>query len=444
MKSTPETLPRRPYRYGTNSIPRVLVFLSCALALFVILPHAARAIHINTGHISGRLLNGSRNNAPIANQSVTLQMAQDSNERDLITLTTDAHGRYSFSALESDSSVEYAIYTLYQGAQYVSNLIDLSKNADQQVNLTVYDATTSTSSLAVVQAVILIDKPNAQTGLYSVSETFAFENLGLTTYVGSLDTSKGKLNALTFSLPSNARFLSLADSFNGYKSKQVAEGFASNAAVPPGTSSFSFSFQVPYTGTAAQFAYQAIYPTVSLSLLTPLDIDTTPSGLTAKGPSTTQNGTYQLFQTQMLGASKSVSAQLEGLPPLAKAAPSQTPTTVNTNLLWLVMLLIVLLALAGIGGYLYNTRRARSVSKKKSSQRVRTAPEPTSRPKPAASKNDLLQEMLDLDKAHDAGKVKDAAYQEQRARLKRHLRVLMDEQPEAAGKAGKSSGGRKK
>jgi hypothetical protein len=376
----------------------------------------------------------------VANQSVTLHMAQGNNSRDLITLTTDAQGRYSFSALESDSSVQYAVYTLYQGAQYLTNLIDLSKNADQQVNLTIYDATTSTTNLAVVQASILLDKPNAQGGLLTVSEDFYFENLGLTTYVGSLDASHGKPNALLFSLPSNARFLTLDDSFNGYNSIQVNTGFASNAAVPPGTSRFSFSFQVPYSSTNYQFSYQAVYPTVVLSVLTPLNILTTPQGLTSQGPSNTQSGTYQLFKTQTLGAGKSVSLQLAGLPTPTKAVPSQEQTAINPGLIWLVVLLILLMALAGIGGYLYNTRRRRASSTKKKKAQIGKNVAPAARKKTSVSKEDLLQDMLKLDKAYEAGTLKKAAYQEQRARLKARLRNLMSEEPETA----RSSGGGKK
>src|SRR5258708_7052080 len=115
-----------------------LTLLVCLLfGLFFSSPHSASAASSGTGHISGQLLNGSHNNAQVANQSVTLQMAQGNSTSDKITINTDAQGNYAFSALPSDSGIQYAVYTLYQGAQYVTDLIDLSKNADQQVNLTV-------------------------------------------------------------------------------------------------------------------------------------------------------------------------------------------------------------------------------------------------------------------------------------------------------------------
>lgn len=434
------------------------------LVLGLLFPHsiarAASAAPVDaaagTGHISGKLLNGSHNNAPVANQSVTLQLAEDNTARDLITITTDAQGNYAFSALESDSSVQYAIYTYYQNAQYVSDLIDLSKNANQQVNLTVYDASTSTENIAVVQATILLDKPNAQTGMLSVSEDFFFENLNNTTYVGKLDASHGKPNALIFTLPTGAKLLSLGAGFDGYNSIQVDGGFASNAAILPGTSRFSFSFQVPYSGTSYQFTYKTVYPTVALSLLTPTTILTTPQGLTSQGPTNTQSGTYDMFQAKTLGAGKSVQARLDGLPTPSKAA-AQQPSSLNANLIWLVVLLIVLLALVGVGGYLYNTRRQRAASARRrgsTAARKGTPAAPATRKKTAvpATKEALLQEMLELDKAFEAHRLKKAAYQEQRARLKARLRELISEQeeqaksrtsekgPEARGKAVRSSG----
>ncbi len=433
----------RPWRnLGRNSVPRLLIFLTCSLLLFVLSPHAtglvraARAMSAATGHISGQLLNGSNHSSPVGNQSVTLQMLQGNSSRDLITLTTDGQGRYAFSALESDASVQYAVYTLYQQAQYFTDLIDLSKNANQQINLTVYDATNSTTNLAVVQLTVLLTKTNAQSSLLTISEDFFFENLGLKTYVGSLDASKGKPNALLFALPASARFLSLGESFNGYKNAQVDTGFASTAAVPPGQSEFSFSFQVPYSGTTYQFDYQAVYPTVALTVLTPLDILATPHGLTARGSSNTPSGIYQKFSTQTLGAGQSVALQLASLPLQAPTTSQQT--AVNPGQIWLVVLLILLIALAGVGAFLYNARRRRA----KQITGQKKGPPATSK-KAGLGQEALLREMLELDQAYEHGKLKKAAYQEQRSRLKARLRNLVSEQQETASKATPSGGGKK-
>jgi hypothetical protein len=402
----------------------LLVCLVWALWVLPACPYASAFAlatgHLSTqvpsaGHISGQLLDGSRQNAPVANQSVTLQLAQGQTARDLLSLTTDAQGRYAFGGLQSDASEQYALYTLYQGAQYVSDLIDLGKSPVQLVDLTVYDATTVSTNLAVVQASVLLEKPDAQSGRLTVSEDFFFENLGLTTYVGRLDASPNRPNALLFSLPSGASLLSLAAGFDGYNTIQVDGGFASDAAVPPGTSEFSFSFQVPYSGTSYRFTYQAVYPTLSLALLTPTNLLTTPQGLDSQGPTNTKTGTYQLFLVKTLRAHSRVGAQLAGLPALRAQI---APTAFNASLLWLVALLCVLLLLCGVGGYAYFARKSRA---------ARGAGNPgAQRGAPAASKDMLLRELLELDKAYEAGRLNRAAYRERRERVKARLRRMMD------------------
>ena len=229
----------------SHAAPFIFIVLIASILFLFPLSASAHAA-TNTGRIYGQLLDGTKRNAPVAGQSVTLQMAQGENARDLTSMTTDAHGMFSFSNLNTDKTINYALYTLYQGSQYYTNLIDLSSRPVQKINLTVYDATTSIANIAIVQANILIDKADAQSSLITISENYIFENLGLTTYVGSLQAHGSKPNALLFSLPKNARNVSLKSGFDGYQIIQVDSGFATNASVPPGLSQFAFSFQVPY------------------------------------------------------------------------------------------------------------------------------------------------------------------------------------------------------
>lgn len=392
------------------------VFSLLACLLWLLLPGASvSAGPLVAGHLFGQVLDGSRRNAPLANQRVTLQLAEGTTARDLLSLTTDAQGRYAFGGLQSAAALRYAIYTLYQGAQYVSDLIDLEQRPVQLVNLTVYDATSSPANLAVVQTSLLLDKPNPQSGLLTISQDLFFENLGLTTYVGRLDASHSKPNALLFALPPGARFLTLAAGFDGYSTIQVEGGFASNAAVPPGTSEFSFSFQVPYTGRSYHFTYQALYPTLSLTLLTPTNLLTTPQGLISRGPTSTGSGTYQLFQARQLRAQSSVGAQLTGLP---AQLPGTSPV-LDARLLWLVALLVGLLITSGLLGYRWLARRghARRTGSQRADRRGRAA---------TIAREALLREMLDLDRTYEAGKLEKAAYRERRARVKARLRTLME------------------
>jgi hypothetical protein len=422
-------------KYSCRVNTAALVLLACYA--FVWLSPAAHAGSV--GHIYGQLLDGSNKNVPLAGQRVTLQMAQGKDAKDLSNATTDGQGSFSFGGLSTDKTISYAVYTRYQGAQYTSAIISLDTKAAQHVKLVVYEATTSMANIAIVRATILLRSPDRQKGIVPVSELFIFRNLDARTYVGSLDASHGKPNALRFSLPHTARNISLGKGFDGYTAIQVDSGFASNAAIPPGDSQFSFTFDMSYTTSSYDFNYTVVYPTVLLAYLVPPEIQASSDTLTSQGPVTSQQQGYKLLQAKALLANKEVHVQLDGLPSLPVVASSPTPTGSQPGVPWLVIVLLVMAAILSITGVVYRSlhRRALPVTSKKGSKgKKRPKQQVASKQKVAPVKveqkakegeNALLQELLELDKTYEAGKMKKAAYQERRARIKAQLRALMGE-----------------
>ncbi|TMC80199.1 MAG: hypothetical protein E6J10_12610 [Chloroflexi bacterium] len=317
--------------------------------------------------------------------------------------------------------------------QYNSALITLNTKPVQQVNLTVYQATTSTANMAIVRATILLHKPDAQKGIIPVSELFIFRNLDLRTYVGSLDASHGKPNALRFSLPHTARNVSLGKGFDGYKAIQVDRGFATDAPVPPGDSQFAFTFDVPYTLSSYDFDYTIVYPTVQLALLIPPEIHATSDTLKGQGPVGTNQDTYNLLQANALLANKKVHVQLDGLP---TNTPATNSSTLNPTTSWLVVVLLIMAAILFGTWFLYRSAHRHASRKKRPQQKQqrqhrqqqgKNVNVPAKTDKTADNEQVLLQELLDLDKAVEAGKITKAVYQERRAKTKARLRALMSE-----------------
>ncbi|GHO92788.1 hypothetical protein KSF_028360 [Reticulibacter mediterranei] len=389
--------------------------------LLCLLPAPAHAAGKNDGHISGRLLNGTQKNAPVANQSVTLQMAQGTTSKDLASVTTDAHGAYSFNNLATDKTISYALYINYQGAQYGSDVITLDSKPEQQVNLTVYEATSDSSKLAIVRATVLMHTPDSQKGSFTVSEAFAFQNLDNHAFVGSLDASKGRPKALFFSLPAGARNVSLQKGFDGYRSIQADSGFASDAALLPGTNEFALTFEVPYSSSTYDFRYVAMYPTVELAMMVPPQLHASAQGLTSQGTVSSDNHPYQLLRATKLLKNQDVQVSLEGLP---TSTATSTPAQVNSSNIWLIVGGVLLLAVLFVVWYVFRSSRQRA---KKSDHETMT-----DKVKAGGSRKEqqqvLLEELLELDKAFEAGKLKKAVYHERRARAKAQLRTLMSEQ----------------
>jgi hypothetical protein len=445
-----------PHRPPTPLRVRCAFFALMMLLLLFAFPLTASARTLtNAGRIYGQLQDGTKRKTPVVGQSVTLQMAQGQNASDLTTLTTDAHGMFSFSGLHTDKTISYAIYTLYQKAQYFTDLISLSDKPAQLVNLLVYDATNSASNIAIVQANVLIDRADAQHGLLNITESFVFENLGLTTYVGSLQANGQKPNALRFSLPAGARQLSLKVGFDGYNVVQVNPGFASDAAIPPGTSQFAFSFQVPYNASHYDFAYIAVYPTVDLSVLTPLDYHASSGTLSSQGTVNANQQTYQQLRAKQLLAQAQVHIELDGLPaPTSVTSASQT----NQNPPWFIAIVALMLAIVVATWVFYIRMQRRTSARRKQAAKNVSARKATSqRPERAKAEHTtreeqepLLQALLELDKTYEAGTIKKAEYEERRATMKARLRVLMSAEADekkatvSSGKKTAGSGGKAK
>jgi len=398
-----------------KNILQIIVLTALLLSFCSLASIPAHAAGGN-GRIYGQLLDGTAHDAPLAGQVVTLQMAQGSNAQDLATATTDSHGSFSFPNLATDKTISYAVFIRYQGAQYVSDLVSLDSKPEQQINLTVYQATTSTANIAIIQASALLHPPDAQKSSFIVSELFLFKNLDNHTFVGSLDASKGRPNALIFSLPRGARNITFNNGFDGYKAIQVDNGFATDAALPPGDTQFSFTFEVPYTSSTYDFSYAVMYPTVSLSFLVSPEIHASSSSLTSQGVITADQHPYHLFKSDPIRSNQEVHLSLEGLPLAAK------PATLNAGTIWLIVALLLMVSMLTLTWFVYRNRRrtstqATGVGKGKTVAKDR--------------RQALLQELLDLDTAFETGKLSKATYQERRARAKARLRTLMSEQETA-------------
>ena len=278
---------------------------------------------------------------------------------------------------------------------------------------------------------MLIREPDVQRGVLTVSEVFALQNLNNRAYVGSFDASKGKPNALRFTLPQGAKNIALGKGFDGYHVIQVDRGFASDAALLPGSNEFSFSFELPYTTTTYDFQYETIYPTVQLSFLVDPNLHASVNTLKAGGVVEANNHSYLVFKGTVLPARQQITLHLEGLPQSKNAsAPSFNATTI-----WLLVGGVLLCALIALTWFLYRSRRrpaSVAATNRRSSGRSRAAmPMDTGKRQTATSREErqekLLQELLQLDKDYEAGKLTKPVYEERRSKTKARLRTLMSE-----------------
>jgi hypothetical protein len=203
--------------------------------------------------------------------------------------------------------------------------------------------------------------------------------------------------------------------------------------VPPGDSELDFSFEVPYTTSQYDFGYTIVYPTVQLSMFVPQDIHASSSGLNSAGLVTADKHPYHLFQAQTLAPGVQFHVELDGLTVSSSSANSLASNSSGLQI-WIVVVLLVMLTILGITWLFYRSMR-RSATTRQAPKGDREAPGQLVGEKSFTSKKGtnhaqepqqaLLQELLELDKAFEAGKIKKTEYQQRRAKTKARLRTLM-------------------
>lgn len=426
----------------------LLALVLCGL--FTWMPVSAHPLEGGTGRIYGKLLDGSADNKPLAGQTVTLQIAQADSSKDAQTVVTDANGNYDFPNLSNDKTLTFAVYIKYQNVNYSTDRLSLVNQAQQEVNLTVYEATSDSSKMAVIESTILVKSVDTKRNVLNVSEIFAFKNLDGRAFVGSLDASKGKPNALFFPLPAGARAISLQKGFDGYRAIQAANGFASDAAVLPGDSEFSFSFEVPYSGNSFNFDYKAMYPTLDLSFMVPTQMHVSGADVTPKGVVNNADHPYNMYNARALVKDRQLTLKVEGLPQATESITSDKGSgfiASSLNDIWVIVGLVVLLAVVILIWNSVRVARAklgldeekRTSSKKAGRKRGKTSkarkeePEDEQGPPEEKREKALLKELLELDKDYEAKKISKSTYEEKRKKTKARLRTIMREQ-EAARK----------
>jgi hypothetical protein len=369
--------------------------------------------------ISGVVVNGAHDNAPLAGQQVTLQDVSGDAPRDIALTTSDATGRFSFEHINDTGAAIYRVTTSFQEGYFTSAVLPLAQIPSSGVTLSVYDVTHSAANLRVLSATALFREPRPANGLIGVAELFTFQNESATAFVGTTDPVDGQpMGLLRFALPAGATNITLGKGFDGAQAVQVPTGFGANATIPPGQTQFAFVFDLPYSGTSYTFPLKVVYPAEKLTALIPQDIAVQSGDFDDKGPITTAGSQYRLLEHGALDAGAQAQLRLDALPP-----PGTSPTLDARLLTTFALLLAVLLALL-VGLYIRRGDLAAvfglatvTVMRRGAKSRVVSLRE--------EERTALLRQLLALEQARAKGKLGAEAYRREEAATRDKLKALL-------------------
>jgi Carboxypeptidase regulatory-like domain len=403
------------------------VGLLLALALVTFAPTIGAA-PAATGLISGIVVNGTHDNAVVASQSVVLRRGSGGAAQDVATTTTDSAGRFSFGNLPIGSHDAYVVFAEFQGGQFTSQSVTLDGGSADAVQLAVYDTTNDDANLHVSVATLLVRQPRPVNGLIGIGEIISIKNTGTTAFVGTPTGDASRpMRLLGFLTPPNASNLSLGIGFDGSQVFTTDKGFGATATVSPGTTEFAFAIDVPYTGTAADVAYIATYPTDRVVVLIPPDMAVNGQDFAAQGLVDSVGSRYQLFTVASLGAKAQASLRLTSLPRAGQASNFDPHALLIFAIILAALALLLLLIYVRRGNIAVALRLVPASAALPGESAVLSATHSNGANggDDAEERERLLRGVLELERGHASGAVTDADFRQRDGELRARLRDLL-------------------
>lgn len=410
---------------------RLFSILGCLTLVFafVALAPVASAHAAATGNITGVVANGTHQNAHLAGQQVILQRTDGNSTQNIATTVTDGNGGFSFGNLPIDANAMYAAYTTFQGGQFSSQTVKLGSDTPAALQLTVYDTTNDDANLRVSVATLLVRQPRPVNGLIGIGEIVSIENTGVTAFVGTFTgDASTPMRLLRFATPPNASDLSLGIGFDGSQVVTTDKGFGSTATVPPGTTDFAFSIDIPYTGTAADLSFKPVYSATRVMVLVPLDMFVDGRDFAAQGVIESLGSRYQVFTVSNVAADKQDALRLTGLPQAGETS------YLDARALMIFAIILALLALVALVLYLRRGNIAAAlglipVAPSAGDGAVALLSSEADKFE-AGEQQRLLNELLSLERAHADGKFTEAEFKQRDQAIRQQLRtILASERP---------------
>ena len=241
---------------------RLLSLAILCLVFLIPMPVTAQG----KGVLQGRVINGTTESDLPANLEVTLRVFQGTDEKEMLSTTTDAQGLYRFEDLEVGGEWSYLALVTYQGVVYSQGIVSFElEQREVVVDVQVYETTAEDTWIGIERAHIFVAVTD--TGL-SVVEMYVFSNPTDRTYIGK-EQIDGQLWTSRFVLPGKSENLALDDGTLGGRFLATKDGFVDIEPHWPGSTRVLFSYDLSCPAGNCDLTREVVYPTSNLNVLVP-------------------------------------------------------------------------------------------------------------------------------------------------------------------------------
>jgi len=361
--------------------------------------------------ISGQVVNGTTGD--MINNGTVLLRAFTPELQEALSLEAPlgSDGQYVFDVTDANpdwvymATIEYADYSFSSSPNRIQ-----ASDPQLEMPITVYDTTDDPAAIQINQVHAIVDFTGDQ---ILVSEIYVLSNLEPALFVG--ETGVPEEGTLKLALPTGAENVDFQRSFSSFENFLPAteviptdEGYADTVPVRPGEEVMNMlvSYELPFE-EGMTVGHPIFYETNSATIVMPeIGVEVVGDGWTSQGTQQMGDmGSITSYSRPALQPGEAVTFTLEGRPTAAVAnvgGGSSSENNVFGILLGGTLLFVV------AGGAAYTIRSWRTEAEE--SEEVQ-----------AGQVDRLLYELVLLDESFEAGKLEEAAYQEQRAQLLRQL-----------------------
>ncbi len=308
---------------GKNPPGRLLgrLWLSAVLAVaLVAMLGVAVGYAQGEGVAKGYVVNGSRDEEPVAGVTVTLHvLGPDATIKESRQVRADEGGNFAFDGLDTDASLIYVATVEFAGLTYQSPALHFKGGANViTLPVMVFETTESDDEIVVERAHVIVDAVSEQKRL-AFSEMYFFSNRGDKTYVGE-ETPSGRRATLRIPLPAQAEQVEAS-------SNTFVEEGAVRYAVPivpgPMRQPLVVEYSIPIEGDEVSVSRRMPYSTTFLNLLVAdVGIEVEAEGFEFKGKA--GQGRYFNYERAEIPAGSEVAFTLKGLTRMRGPAVSAT------------------------------------------------------------------------------------------------------------------------
>jgi mono/diheme cytochrome c family protein len=352
------------------------------------------------GTVFGTVENGSGSGLP-AGMEVTLYGYDHFEEVFNRTTRVDESGHFEFEGVELTEGFVFFTMADYMDTSYSSEFhIAGPDETEVDLSVVVYETTTDPSDLVVDRLHVFFTYPTPD--IVQVIHSLSISNQGNKTLIPA---SEGE-TSVEFTLPEGATNLAFEQGDIGQPYITTADGFGDPMPIAPGTDVYQllYAYELPYD-RQMEWVQPFNIPTNLVVLFVPdSKLEVKGDQLQASGVQALNNVDYQVYVSGEMAAGDELQVEISGRNPSAGSG-----LALNTNTTSLVVGAFGLgLAAVGVWWWFRMDR---------DDERFSDGGKTT---------ESIMDEIIALDEAYEAGEVEDAVYQARRSRLKARLKEMVE------------------